>query len=214
MKITYIYHSGFVVELDKHILVFDYYKGDLPPFDKPVYYFVSHFHQDHFNREILQFPGTFILSKDTRVKEDEHIHIVKKNQIYTIDDFVVETLRSTDAGVAYIVTIEDHVIYHGGDLNWWHWKDDSKEGIQHNNNMRYLYQREMNKLDGRHFDVAMVPVDPRLQEYAYLGLEELLKHVTIDDIFPMHFSSDPDKIMNDPKCNIHIIKERNQSFIL
>ena len=30
MKITYLYHSGFAVELDRHVLVFDYYKGKLP----------------------------------------------------------------------------------------------------------------------------------------------------------------------------------------
>lgn len=31
MKVTYIYHSSFAVELEKSMLIFDYYgKGDLP----------------------------------------------------------------------------------------------------------------------------------------------------------------------------------------
>ena len=34
MKITYIHHSSFSVELDNAILLFDYFKGNLPSFDK------------------------------------------------------------------------------------------------------------------------------------------------------------------------------------
>ena len=29
MKITYISHSGFAVELENHIFLFDYYKGEI-----------------------------------------------------------------------------------------------------------------------------------------------------------------------------------------
>ena len=34
MKITYIAHSGFCVELEKHVLLFDYFTGELPSWDK------------------------------------------------------------------------------------------------------------------------------------------------------------------------------------
>ena len=39
MEITYIGHSGFLVETDACYFVFDYYKGTLPPMktDKPVF---------------------------------------------------------------------------------------------------------------------------------------------------------------------------------
>ena len=71
MKITYIGHSGFAVELEDKILLFDYYKGELPVLDrsKRLYVFVSHRHGDHYNREILSFREkrenvTYIFSKD------------------------------------------------------------------------------------------------------------------------------------------------------
>ena len=56
MQVTYIYNSGFLVELDKHILLFDYYQGTIPPLNqnKPLYVFVSHFHHDHYNPAIYQ----------------------------------------------------------------------------------------------------------------------------------------------------------------
>ena len=72
MKVTYIYHSSFAVELEKSMLIFDYYgKGDLPerPAGKQVYFLNSHSHPDHFSRKILalkeQYPAAeYILSKD------------------------------------------------------------------------------------------------------------------------------------------------------
>ena len=30
MTVTYLYHSGFTVEFEDIMLVFDYYKGELP----------------------------------------------------------------------------------------------------------------------------------------------------------------------------------------
>jgi L-ascorbate metabolism protein UlaG (beta-lactamase superfamily) len=61
MTLTYIFHSGFVLETEKSILIFDYWldlNGVVPPFlkkDKPVYVFSSHFHEDHFNSAIFEW---------------------------------------------------------------------------------------------------------------------------------------------------------------
>lgn len=38
MQVTYIYNSGFLVELDKHILLFDYYQGTIPRLIKINHY--------------------------------------------------------------------------------------------------------------------------------------------------------------------------------
>lgn len=55
MKITYLRHSGFLVELEQVWLLFDYYRGEIPEFPKGKkgYVFVSHRHIDHFNKEFL-----------------------------------------------------------------------------------------------------------------------------------------------------------------
>lgn len=56
MKITYINHSGFLVETENCYYVFDYYKGEMPSLDKSkeAIVFCSHFHQDHFNPKIFE----------------------------------------------------------------------------------------------------------------------------------------------------------------
>ena len=53
MKITYIGHSGFFVEMEDACFLFDYYKGTIPETDgnKKMYVFVSHRHHDHYNEE-------------------------------------------------------------------------------------------------------------------------------------------------------------------
>ena len=56
MQVTYIDHSGFMVESGSCYYIFDYYKGELPKLDKDKeeIVFCSHFHQDHFNPQIFQ----------------------------------------------------------------------------------------------------------------------------------------------------------------
>ena len=34
MKVTYLDHSGFLLECKDRYCIFDYYKGELPPLDK------------------------------------------------------------------------------------------------------------------------------------------------------------------------------------
>lgn len=67
MKITYIYHSCFLIETDEYSMVFDYWQdptssdGTTPRFlqsldrTKPFYVVVSHHHKDHFNPAIFSW---------------------------------------------------------------------------------------------------------------------------------------------------------------
>lgn len=64
MKLTYIFHSGFALETERCMLVFDYWmdpSGVMPQLlktSKPMYVFSSHFHEDHFNRQIFAWRQT------------------------------------------------------------------------------------------------------------------------------------------------------------
>ena len=56
MKVTYIFHSSFLVETEKNYLLFDYFKGDIPEMDpeKQLVVLVSHRHEDHFSPDIYK----------------------------------------------------------------------------------------------------------------------------------------------------------------
>ena len=52
------------------------------------------------------------------------------------------------------------------------------------------YRAEIARMAGRKADVAFLPVDPRLEDWFYLGADDYLQKVDAHLIFPMHFWGD------------------------
>lgn len=195
MKITYLDHSGFAVDLGDKLLIFDYYRGELPAgtSDRKLYVFSSHAHYDHFQKKIFTWSRdrdvTYILSKDIRKNAaaknapGEGVYYLAPRQELTLDGLSVRTLRSTDTGVAFLVETEGKTIYHAGDLNWWHWEEESRV---YNEMMKRNYRYEIGKIEGQAIDVAFVPLDPRQEEQYYWGMDYFMKHTDTKVVFPMH----------------------------
>ncbi len=195
MKITYIGHSGFSVEYDNVVFIFDYYRGNLPAFDrkKNIYVFVSHAHFDHFTKEIFTwsriYPDiTYILSADVPAAGCEgKILSMDENEKRNVEGVCIRTLHSTDEGVAFFVSAGGRTIYHAGDLNWWHWEEESAD---YNLAMEKDYKREIEKMKGQKVDVAFVPVDPRLADAFYYGIDWFMRQTDTQHVFPMHMQED------------------------
>ena len=194
IQVTYISHSGFLVETDSAYLLFDYYQGVIPDMkeEKPRYVFASHSHDDHFNKKIFELEKmnkdvTYILSSDIEIKTSENRISIPENVKKQIGLLQVETFRSTDEGVAFLVTIDQKVIFHAGDLHWWHWIGEPEED---NEAMKQMYLSEMKKLERRHIDLAFLVLDPRQEAAFDWGFDYFLKHTDTDIAFPMHFWKD------------------------
>ena len=206
MKITYLEHSGYMAEVEGRILVFDYYKGTLPklPEKAKIYVFASHAHQDHFDLEILKWAGDhpnirYILSKDIRLSDrylerngiaasvKEKITFAPPLKTFEVDDMNIKTLRSTDAGVAFLIGAEGKYFYHAGDLNLWKW--DGAGDLVNGKETR-AYKHEIHKLADYEIDVAFVPLDSRQKKYAAEGLMYFMEHVDAKAVFPMHMWQD------------------------
>lgn len=194
MKLFYIHHSSFLLEMDKSYLLFDYFKREIPKLnpDKHLYVFSSHSHPDHYRDKIFDMYRdrgnvTFILSDDIEPKlesDAKMAHFVGPNKEYEIDGIKVKTFLSTDLGVAFTVEVEDKKIYHSGDLNWWTWEGfESEEEYQI---MTDSYQAEVEKLKGESFDLAMVVLDPRQQDRYDWGIKYLLERINTRYLVPMH----------------------------
>ena len=179
MKITYIGHSGFAAELAHCTLLFDYYEGTLPvfPSEKPLYVFCSHTHRDHFNFDIFRLREmhpdvTYILSRDIRrswnaagfarhgVAKEAYDALVflRPYERTELGEIAVETLDSTDEGVAFLVSAEGKTLFHAGDLNDWVWNEESPE---ENCAMTARFRAEVDRLAGRRIDAAFLVLDPR-----------------------------------------------------
>lgn len=101
----------------------------------------------------------------------------------------VQTLLSTDSGVAYYITCPEGSLYHGGDLNDWI-RPDTPE--QERRQMTGSYRASVNKLKEKAVDTAFLPLDPRLEECYADGFLYFLKTIGPKQVFPMHYWEQPE----------------------
>ncbi len=189
MKVTKIKHSGFLVELEKKVLIFDWFQGALPDFDrgKPVYVFVSHSHGDHYSPVIWNLRQIckdvfYILYEETDKEREVQLRVVP-HQTYFRKDMEIRTLLSTDEGVAFWIRTEGKVLFHAGDLNIWYWEEDPQ--IE-NDWQVATYQKEILSLRKERIDLAFLPLDPRLGQHGPDGILFFLDHVAVDQVITMH----------------------------
>lgn len=224
-RVTYLYHSGFAVELRERVIIFDYYDpeqtGDgaydrrknapAVPEGKQLIMFFSHKHPDHFQISAVRWAERvspdpiYFLGNDIRLNAKylerkglparilERMNRIGAGTVYENPqkNLQVEALRSTDQGAAFLVYAEGTAIYHAGDLNDWRWRGESEEW---NIRMERDYKKEIDKIAGKHFDMAFVPLDPRLEGNYHLGMDYFLQKVDADKVFPMHMWDDYDVI--------------------
>ena len=199
MRITYIKHSGFLVDWEDTLCLFDWAEGELPYLDKGkrLFVFVSHAHSDHFNPEIFtslreRSNTVFVLSPDiprdgarekglavTRIGADMHREFSGGEK----GPLSVTTLTSTDSGVAYVVNYAGKTVYHAGDLHWWAWPDDTPAEEKA---MKKAYFDQIGKLRGLEIDVAFLPLDPRLGGNYAMGFDAFMRTARVKQAFPMH----------------------------
>ena len=218
MTLTYIFHSGFAIETDNCILVFDYWmdpSGGMQSMlssdkNKNVYVFASHFHEDHFTREIFRWREHrecifYILSKDIfrhrRAKKDEADVWMSKGTVWEDRNVKVCAMGSNDSGVSWIVEVGGKTIFHAGDLCNWYARylnsaDMSDEifseefGVSVNpvaEEKRFLGElKDIRKKTGR-FDLVMFPVDGRIGNGYTLGARQFIERFEVGVFVPMHF---------------------------
>ena len=198
MKVTFLYHSSFLVELSQCTLLFDWYGGTIPAYDKskPLYVFASHHHGDHYSPEIFSAFGMenvwYVLGNCIRLSakrkaalsiDDSHVFRLAAGRRLELGGLQIETLRSTDAGVAFWVTAEGKTFFHAGDLQWWHWEEEPKTW---NEEMERDFKKECAKVAGRRADVAFLVLDPRQEDSSWWGFDWWMRTLEVGRAFPMH----------------------------
>ncbi len=235
MKVTYLGHSGFLVEWGDIYALFDYHIGTLHLMeqDKPLYVFVSHAHGDHYNPAVWELrknhsPVYYLVSKDISLSaasklrlglteaDEKMITKVKPDQTYLLPgEMTVRTLGSTDAGVAFLVRYAGQTVFHAGDLNLWLWREET---AANNADMQRRFLNEMAKLKGEAIDAAFFPLDPRQEEDCGKGLEIFNRTAQIKALFPMHFWKQFGVIdlyiaaHEQESGNIQVIRQAGQEF--
>lgn len=204
MTLTYLYHSGFVVETADSAVVIDFWRdpaGVMPRLlkgGKRLYVVASHFHEDHFNPEVLTWREThadtlYILSKDIlrhrRAPREAATAWIAKGQAYADDRINVRAFGSTDSGVSLLFGIGGRRLFHAGDLNNWHWSDESSAEEAARAEAMYLGElKDIAKMTTA-ADVVMFPVDARIGTGYMRGAAQFVERISTGLFVPMHFTA-------------------------
>jgi L-ascorbate metabolism protein UlaG (beta-lactamase superfamily) len=206
VKITYLDHSGFAVETENHLLIFDYFKDESEKghrslsngvvgeedlkIHKDVIVFSSHSHGDHFNPVILKWrfwrPDIeYVLSDDIELEEEvSNVNFMGSYEEIDLKAVKVKSYGSTDIGLSFMVYVDGINIFHAGDLNWWYWWDDTAEEIEKADRS---FKEEVEKILGEKIDIAFFPVDPRLEHNYSKGGLYFIEKLKPKYLVPMHF---------------------------
>ncbi len=187
ITVTYLDHSGFALTTPGAVMIFDYYKDP-----------------DHFNTSIFELAQdrkrTYILANDifSKFVPKTGLSVAWMSAGDVIDSIPgttqVKAYGSTDTGVSYAITLTDgSVIFHAGDLNDWHWSEESteREVAKAEERFKVIVDRIAEEIP--EIKIAMFPVDARMGTDFAKGAQIFLSKVKVDNFFPMHFWGEPQK---------------------
>lgn len=199
--VTHYYHSGFSVACGDTLLVFDYWTGEEGELTEDiqlrpeqirsfanVVIFISHEHVDHLDPIVYTWKDltntVYIVSSDmpvgTRGKR-----MAPGDTFEPVPDVRVTAYDSTDLGVSYLVEFRGVTFFHAGDLNFWHWREEST--MQEIEEADQEFRKAVQPLSGQDIDVAFFPVDPRQGAMFEAGANYFILTVKPRVLIPMHY---------------------------
>jgi L-ascorbate metabolism protein UlaG (beta-lactamase superfamily) len=207
MKLVYVYHSCFAILADGYSLLIDYYRDttehpgkgfvheELLSREGPLYVLASHSHADHFSKEVFEWKDVkkdiyYVLSDDIRKRfklPADSANFLKKGDVFEDKNIKAEAFGSTDRGISFLLTLDGNQVFHAGDLNDWHWKDEST--LEEVKSAEGSYKKELSDIKKRteHVRLAMFPVDPRLGTDFDEGAKLFVDNIRTEIFVPMHY---------------------------
>ena len=199
--VTHYYHSGFSVACEDSILIFDYWLGEgeelaeeyrLTPAEleryRHVFVFISHDHPDHLDPVVFTWkdhPGIqYIVSSDMPVGTRGR-RMAPGDTLRFSDEVEVTAFDSTDLGVSFLVSFKGLQVFHAGDLNFWHWRDEST--MKEIEEADTEFRRAIEPICGHSIDLAFFPLDPRQGTMFEAGANFFILSVKPRILIPMHY---------------------------
>ena len=97
---------------------------------------------------------------------------------------------SADVGSSFLIYLQGMRIFHAGDLNNWHWSEESTEQEINKANGDFLAEVAYIKASAPAVDVAMFPVDSRMGKDYMKGAKQFIEQIKTTIFVPMHFGED------------------------
>lgn len=205
VEVVYYLHSGFSCALGDVLLVFDYWRGENGRLRedrrltanelnryREVVVFISHSHEDHFDPVVYEWAKEigaktsirYVVSED--VPEGRGSLRVRPGDVCEpFADVRVKVFDSTDLGVSYLVEKDGIRIFHAGDLNFWHWREEST--LREIDEAEEAFRTAVDSIMKERIDLAFFPVDQRQGGLFDAGANYFIVSVKPRLLVPMHF---------------------------
>jgi len=207
LKVTYHYNSGFSVRVGGTLMVFDYWEGEnrqlsavgrlnpniLSAFEQ-VYVFISHAHPDHLDPVVYEWRDalpdiTYVVSADLPIGKRGR-RIAPLEELTLTKDIAVKAFDSTDLGVSFLVSAYGMKIFHAGDLNLWHWRQESS--LREIEAAEDAFYAACEPIPADAIDLCMFPVDPRQGLMYDAGANHFILTKKPRLFIPMHWQERPE----------------------
>ncbi len=204
LTVTYYHHAGFSVTDGTILLIFDYWQGEnnelascpLMPDEmtayKRVYVFVSNDREDHFDETVFTWDKTasnitYIIAGNM---DGEHRRKARGLEMNEGDDMKLEGIDihaygTSDRGISLMVTLDGLKIFYAGELNLWHWREEST--LSEIQEAERAFEKAMAPIEKQHVDLAMFPLDPRMGGLFDAGANHFIMSVKPRLFIPMQF---------------------------
>ncbi len=204
IRITYVHHNCFFLEIGGRTLLFDYPSEEhrteaaralveRKVAGADLWVVISHSHPDHFTPEVAAFAGRaarckFIVSYDVPEMYPEFeydagldVTVLDPDEPAIVQGVPVRAFESTDLGVGFLFSFPGCRVYFGGDVAAWVWeKLDPRSRAAG----QAYFDTTLAELVRHGVDIAFSNTDKRLENWA--GGLEFVRTVRPRVFVPMH----------------------------
>lgn len=202
--VSYFYQSAFTVSLHRTLLVFSYRQTGLPQLEEAQYLSEKDF--QGFNNILVcapnasaahldpavfnwkpSYPITYLLPQEAAksAPRTANVRICREGDSFTVGHCEIQVFGSTDKGVSYLVKAEDISVFHAGDLNLWHWREENT--LREIAKAEEAFYEKVATLPKDQIDISFFPLDPNLGGFYDAGANHFIMAVRPRVFFPMHF---------------------------
>lgn len=235
--VTFFYQSGFTVAIGKTLLIFSYWQADDDKIPEShclserdfkgfnnIVVFVPRNSAEHHDPVIYtwkkSFPITYVVSSDAKgsVPEDVNARIIREGESLSVANVRVTAFGSTDAGISLLVKTGGLRIFHAGDLNLWHWREENT--LREITRAEDDFYRVVSTLPNDRLDICMFPVDPNLGGFYDAGANHFIMSKKPAVFFPMHWGSrseiaeDYARRMHTVHTTVHALVEPRETAVI
>ncbi len=186
-QIIYLGWSGWAIQTKNHFLIFDDITGEkhirVQRFaNANVIIFISHGHKDHYDSSVYnwkkQMKNIHYVSGYSDTNAANSL-IMEGRQEIQADDVKITSIPATDAGVGFLVEVDDLLIFHAGDhANW-----GGSSFADFNWGIDYLAKKVSN------IDLMFMPIatgNGEMRDSIYDGVVYAIEKLRPKAMFPMH----------------------------